>query len=139
LKKAISIVLLSLALAAIGASNLAANESPYFVKTVPISTVYNHQLGYRIVYMTNNYQFKTFYIPQSWFAVAGQSGEIPKAELVMGNEAAYPYFSVFYLNGEFSHIRLYLRRNLNDMSWGDASRLGNISANFDVETLNLEF
>ncbi|WP_020613080.1 hypothetical protein [Sediminispirochaeta bajacaliforniensis] len=139
MKKAITITLLAALLTIVALSSVAAEESPYFVKTVSISKVYNHRLGYRVVYMTNDFQFKVLYIPQAWFAVAGQSGEIPKAELVLGNDPAYPYFSIFWKDGQFDHIRLYLKKDLNDTSWGDASTLGDIDSNFNVETLSLEF
>jgi hypothetical protein len=139
LKKAISIILLAALVSLVGAVSLAAEESPYFVKSVPISKVYNHKLGYRVVYMTNNFQFKVFYIPTDWFAVAAQTGEIPKAELVFGNEPAYPYFSIFWKDGDFSHIRLYLKRSLNDPTWGDSTILGEIDDKFEVESLALEF
>lgn len=122
-----------------GSGYLAADESPYFVKTVPISKIYNHQLGYRVVYMTNNFEFKVFYLPKEWFAVAGETGEVPKAEIVFGREAAYPYFSIFWKEGSFSHIRIYASDNLQDSSWGDATNLGDIDDKFNVESLSLDF
>lgn len=139
MKKAISIIVLAAVVALLGAASLAAEESPYFVKTVPISKIYNHKLGYRVVYMTNNFQFKVFYIPTEWFAVAGETGVAPKAELYFGNEPAFPYFSVFWKDGEFSHLRLYLKKDLNDTTWGDSTILGEIDDKFQVDTLDLEF
>ncbi len=139
MKKAIAISILVLLLAFVGLTAFAAEESPIFVKTVPISKIYNHRMGYRVVYMTNNFDFKVFYVPKEWFSVAGETGDVPKAELVVGNEATYPYFSIFWNKGAFSHVRIYARKNPSDSTWGDASSLGNIDDRFEVESLELEF
>lgn len=139
MKKAIITSTLAILLALTGVAAFAAEESPIFVKTVPISKIYNHRLGYRVVYMTNDFDFKVFYVPTEWFSVAGETGEIPKAEIVFGNESAYPYFSIFWKDGAFSHVRIYARNNPNDSTWGDASNLGDINDRFAVESLDLEF
>jgi hypothetical protein len=114
------------------------NRSEFYVKTVPISKVYIHNLGYRVVYQKADNNFGVFYVPNSWFQTTG-SGEAPKAELIKESSRTVPYFSIFWRNGEFDHIRLYLHRNLGHISYGDLDNPEEIRDRFDVETLELEF
>jgi len=111
-----------------------------YVKSVPISKVYNLKLGFRVVYMKSNTQMQAFYVPNTWLETAAVTGSAPKAEVLYGNEDAYPYFSIFWANGKFDHIRLYLKSNLEDKSWGSINPAwGNLDDKFKVDTLKLEF
>jgi len=117
-----------------------AQSSDMYVKSVPISKVYNLKLGFRIVYMKSNTQMQVFYVPDTWFETAAITGSAPKAEVIYGNEDAYPYFSIFWANGKFDHIRLYLKSNLEDPSWGGINPAwGNLDDKFKVDTLKLDF
>ena len=109
-------------------------ESEYFVKTVPVSKVYSHILGYRVLYLKSDLNFGEFYVPIKWFTEAGSKGE-----LIWGAGPEFPFFSIFYKNGEFYHIRLYLKRNLNDRTWGILRHKPGMEERFNIETLDLEF
>ncbi len=114
--------------------------SDMYVKSVPISKVYNLKRGFRIVYMKNDMQMQVFYVPQTWFETAAVTGSAPKAEVLYGQEASYPYFSIFWVNDKFDHIRLYLKSDLNDPSWGENNPAwGNLEDKFKIDTLKLEF
>lgn len=115
-----------------------AEQSEFYVKTLPIVKIYDHNLGYRVVYMKSNFELTAFYIPKEWFATAAETGEPPKAELVAGKDSAYPYFSVFWKGTDFNHIRLYVHSNLNNPTWGDLDPTVDISEKFNVETLKLK-
>ena len=65
-----TILLLSLS-----AAFLAAEESEYFVKTMPVSKIYNHYLGYRVVYVKSDLSLGEFYVPVRWFTEAGSKGQ----------------------------------------------------------------
>ena len=112
--------------------------SGIYVKTIPIVKVYDHNLGYKIIYLKSNLDFVSLYIPITWFATSAETGKAPKAELVLGRDSAYPYLSIFWNEGKFDHIRLYLQSNLNDPSWGDLNPNVDFSEKFKVDTLNLE-
>lgn len=114
-----------------------AETSEFYVKTLPIVKIYDHNMGYRVVYMKSNFELTAFYIPKDWFAAAAETGEPPKAELVAGRDSAYPYFSVFWKGADFDHIRIYIQSDLNDPSWGDLDPTVDISEKFNVETLKL--
>jgi hypothetical protein len=134
LKKLILLITIILIISSVAAF---AESSDFYVKTLPIIKVYDHSLGYRVVYMKNNFDLTAIYIPKGWFGNASSTGEAPKAELVAGKDSTYPYFSVFWKAGKFDHIRLYLQNDLNDPSWGDLDPLVDISEKFNVETIEL--
>jgi len=105
-----------------------------FVKSVPIVKIYPHRLGYRVVYEKNTLDLHHIHVPLEWFREAGG-----KAHIVWGQDPAYPYLSVFWKDGEFSHIRLYLDEARDPRIWGDL-KPGQLDDQFkDKETLNLQF
>ena len=115
-----------------------AETSEFYVKTLPIVKIYDHKLGYRVVYMKNNFELIALYLPKEWFRAAAETGEAPKAEIVAGRDSAYPYFSVFWKGAEFDHIRLYVHSDLSNPTWGDLDPLVDISEKFNVETVKLK-
>jgi hypothetical protein len=126
----VSLIFLVLGAAAIGAQD---QDPELYVKTVGIMKILNHSLGYKVLYLKSSMEVGEFYVPHGWFKAGG------KAELVLGNGQAYPYFSVFYRNGEFDHIKIYAADNIQHLSWGRLKAQVGDSSKFEVETLNLEF
>lgn len=116
-----------------------AETSEFFVKTVPITRVYQHRLGYRIAYPKSNHTMGIIYVPHRWFVREAGTEDEAKAELSAGSGPAYPYFSVFWRNGEFHHIRLYLEQNLRDLSYGQLDNPAAFNERFDIDTLEIEF
>ncbi len=135
MKKLILLVAILMLIASTGAF---AESSKYYVKTIPIIRIYDHSLGYKVVYMKSNFDLHVIYLPKEWFKVAAQTGVDPKAEIVAGRDSSYPYFSVFWEDGAFSHIRLYLNNDLMHNSWGDIDPSIDLTEKFKVETLKLE-
>jgi hypothetical protein len=130
-----TVLLLVLILLLLGGLSAGAQEqdAEIFVKTVSIMKILNHALGYKILYLKSSMEVGEFYVPHSWFKAGG------KAALILGDSPAFPYFSVFYRNGEFDHIKLYAHRNIQHLSWGRLPRQPGDSSKFEVETLDLEF
>jgi len=111
-----------------------AQEQPTsYVKSVSIMKVLSHSMGYKVLYVKGSMEIGELYVPYEWFTAGG------KAEVVFGGDRAYPYFSVFYKDGAFSFIRLYLKDNIQDLSWGRLTPHENDRAKFDVDELPLEF
>ncbi|MDC7226867.1 MAG: hypothetical protein PQJ61_08875 [Spirochaetales bacterium] len=132
MKKTILAVLILLCVA--GAIFAESTESPYFVRTMDIMKVYPHKAGYKILYRNAKMEYATFYVPMEWIG-----GASAKAELIYGDSAAYPYFSIFWKDGTFDHIRLYLHKDRTHLTWGDLDPTNDISAKFEgVESIELE-
>jgi hypothetical protein len=110
-----------------------AEDSKLFVVTKPVSKIYVHRLGFKVVYMKNDMNLASFYVPMSWFDEAGGKGT-----LVKGTDSSYPYFSVYWEEGEFHSIRLYTQRNLNHESWGNLAHTENTAALFDIDEIEVD-
>ncbi len=130
MKRAIACaLLLMLALAAFG------QEQPkVYVTSVPILKIMSHPEGYKVLYMKSDMKVAVFYVPYSWFTQAGG-----KAEIVLGSDPSYPYFSVFYVDGKFDHIRLYVMENIQDPTWGILRMTEASYSDFNVESLDIEY
>ncbi|MFP4483911.1 MAG: hypothetical protein ACLFO1_03555 [Spirochaetaceae bacterium] len=132
---ALLIVLLALVTglaAAQQAADLIDNRSNLFVRTVFLDTVYTHRRGFKVTYTADDYARQEVYLPQGWFTRAGSQGQ-----LVSTHSDAAPYMDVFYSNGEFSHVRLYVPADRNHIAWETLEEEG-VAENFNVETVTLE-
>jgi hypothetical protein len=133
MKRTIPLLVLMLLLLGGLAAGAQAQEPDMFVKTVPIMKILNHALGYKVLYLKSSMDVGEFYVPHSWFKAGG------KAELILGDSPSFPYFSVFYRDGQFDHIKLYVKKSIQDVSWGRLPRQAGDSSKFEVETLDLEY
>jgi len=108
-------------LLAILAAGLAADTSAYYPVRLDVVKVYTHAEGYRVVYRKGYGDFADLYVPVGWFkATTDSSGKLlpPKAELVRGEDASYPYATVYYKDGKFDHLLLFVRSDPHDPMWG---------------------
>jgi len=133
MKRTVLLVALVFLVLGVFAANAQEQDPKLYVKTVSIMKILNHALGYKVLYLKSNMDVGEFYVPHSWF----KAGD--KAELVLGNGPAFPYFSVFYRDGKFDHIKIYAAENIRHLSWGRLKRQVGDSSKFEVETLDLEF
>ena len=133
MKRSIILVALIFIVLGVFVANAQEQDPKIYVKTVGIMKILNHALGYKVLYLKSTMEVGEFYVPHSWIKAGG------KAELVLGNSPAFPYFSVFYRDGEFDHIKLYAHENIGHLSWGRLKRQVGDSSKFEVETLDIEF
>ena len=130
--KKLSILLLLLVLAT-GSSQLFAqtispeNSSEFYYFNISLERVYPTRLGYLLQYRAGPYGVATLAIPNGWFTFAGARAEL--INLPPGN--SWPYMSVFYRNGEFSHIRIYVHRSRAHQTWGNVPLSTDLSIFFD--------
>lgn len=124
----------ALVMLVVACGSIWADESDLFVKSIPITKIYAHRLGYKIVFPTGQLRSGELYLPGAWFSGAGSKGEI-----VWGKHPAYPYISIFWQKGEFHHLRLYLSRDSSDPSWGTLSDSPELPQSFEVDTVRLEY
>jgi hypothetical protein len=112
------------------------NESELYYVNIPIEKVYPYNKGYAVVYRSGVNQLGTVYIPHSWFR-----HDLHKAELLkLGPGKRKPSMSIFYKEGEFHAVRLYVARHGSDSTWGIIGSNINIDDRFEgVETLDIKF
>ena len=138
MKKALCAVVLGLIIGA--APSLFAQdreqESEFYYTTVPIEKIYSHRNGFVIAYRKFSNQVATLYIPMDWF-----SDPNGKADMVVtGSGTLWPQMTIYYKSGEFSHVRLTVRRDRNHPTWGAVPLYVNIDEHFQgVEELHLEY
>jgi hypothetical protein len=112
------------------------NESEYYYVTVPLEKIYPYRRGYVVAYRKGVNQLARAYLPIEWFTDAAGKGEL----IYIAPGTSWPYLTVYYKNGEFSHIRLYARRDRGHSTWGNIPMNVNIDERFEnVEDLKLEF
>ncbi len=128
----VSLVLLILVLAA----QASADEPRLYVRTIPLERVYTHSAGYKVVYRSSRLETVETYIPARWFEQGAGIGE-----LVFTQRRAAPYMQVHYKNGEFSHVRLFVRSNTAHPSWGLLPNRPEVRERFDEvgDTLRVRY
>ena len=111
-------------------------ESEYYYFNVPIEKIYSYRLGYIVIYRKGINQMARTYLPYDWFSEAGGKGEL----VGLGSGKEWPSMTVYYKSGEFSHVRLRVRRHKSHASWGVVPLTMNIDDYFkDIEEVKLEF
>jgi hypothetical protein len=91
---------------------LAAADSVFYPVRVDVVKVFSHAEGFKVIYRKGTADVGATFIPSRWFVPGG------KAELVRGNDTSFPYMSIFYKDGKFDHLRLYVLSDQRDLTWG---------------------
>jgi hypothetical protein len=118
-------------------TNTNANSNPKdaYYKSVPVIKVWMHQLGYMVQFWTSKSQIAEIYIPLTWF----NQGPSSKADIIYGNEPGYPRLVIFWVDGKFDHINLYVLDSYNSLTWGVLSQATDLTSKFDVQDVPKEF
>jgi hypothetical protein len=123
------------ALLALGILAFGQEQPGVYVVSAPILKILSHPEGYKVLYMRNSdMKVDEFYVPHRWLSKSGG-----KAEIVFGSDPSYPYFSIFYKDGKFDFIRLYVMENIQDLSWGILRKTEASNAAFGGDTLDIKF
>ncbi len=109
--------------------------SSFYYLNVMIEKVYPHRLGYVVVYRKSGNDLGRTYLPMEWFSESAGKGELIKQT----GGTDWPYLSVYYKEGKFDHLRLYVRQGFTHETWGNLPQGTNIDDNFKVEDLKLDF
>ncbi|MDR1058754.1 MAG: hypothetical protein LBL43_04320 [Treponema sp.] len=110
------------------------SEAEVYPLTIPIERIYSYRKGYVVQYRKGINQVGRVYIPMDWFeGIAG------KADLVtIPRGKSWPYMTLYYRDGAFDHVRLYVVRERSHESWGLVPLTSNIDDRFEgVEDLKL--
>ena len=111
------------------------NRSEFYYVNIPVEKIFLYRSGYVVQYRQGINKIGTVYIPHEWFTYA--AGKAEQVLLPGGRE--WPTMSVYYKEGEFSHLRLYIHKWKGHSTWGVVPMNVNIDDRFDVDTLELEF
>ncbi|MDR1248174.1 MAG: hypothetical protein LBK63_02615 [Treponema sp.] len=110
-------------------------EGSYAI-TVTLERVYPYRKGYVVKYNRGLGLTSDIYLPNEWFEGTGKKGDL----ILMGSGADWPHMTVFYKDGQFSHVRLYVRKERGHESWGSVPFNVNIDDRFEgVEEIKLQF
>jgi len=136
MKKFIFISLLILASSTLFAQNVAdENKSYLYPVTVTVEKIYMASEGYLVQYRKNLNSIGTIGIPREWFFEAGSKAVL----ITLPPGTTWPTLTIFYKEGEFSHLRLYAHRSKSHTTWGnilpgtDVSRYFGDQDKFTVE------
>ena len=113
-----------------------ANTSDLYYINVPVEKVYPYRLGYVVLFRKGNNTLGRAYIPYEWFKFT-----VRKADLVqLGDGPTWPCMSVFYKEGAFYGVRLYVAKRASHITWGVIQSNVNIDDRFqNVEGIDLGF
>jgi hypothetical protein len=100
---------------------LAAQEVELYAKSVYIYKVYPHPKGYVILYYKNNGRdLSSLHLPREWFnrKTAQSFDGSSKAEMHYGDGPTIPYMQIFWKEGSFHHLKLFVRPDQSRPMWG---------------------
>ncbi|MDR2478828.1 MAG: hypothetical protein LBD48_05885, partial [Treponema sp.] len=108
------------AVCAIGSPLFAQQISPeksseYFYENITLEKVYPSRLGYILQYRKGLNGIGRVYVPNEWFTAAASKAEL----ITLPPGKNWPSMTVFYKEGEFSHLRLYVHRWKGHNTWGN--------------------
>ena len=109
-------------------------DTMYYV-SFPVERIYPTSQGYIVQYRTG-FNIRTIGIPNDWFTRSAG-----KAEMVnLQTPSDWPLMTIFYSNGEFAYVRLYVHRLKSHITWGSIPQGTDLSRYFgDGETFNVQF
>jgi hypothetical protein len=112
------------------------NQSEYYYVNIPVERIHIYRAGYIVEYRKGINKKGMVYLPYEWFTSAAAKGEL----VMLPRGAEWPTMTVFYKDGEFSHVRLYAHRWRGHRTWTVVPTPVNLDDRFkDVDTLKLEF
>jgi len=117
------------------AQNDSQENTGFYYVNVFIERIFPSNKGYVVFYRTQT-GIATVGIPNSWFTKAAGRADI--VNLPVGSD--WPSMSVFYDEGEISHVRLYVQRHKGHRTWGTVPQGTDLSRYFsDEETIAIQF
>jgi hypothetical protein len=135
--KKFTIVLVFLALISpvFGQNNSGNDSNNIYYVNVPVERVYPSSEGYIVQYRTGSGSIvATVGIPLSWFRDASGCAEL----LRLPSGGDWPTMSVFYVDGKFSHVRLYVHPVKSHVTWGSIPQGADLSGFFtDQESFDI--
>jgi len=112
------------------------NESEMYYKNVTVEKIYPSPKGYIIQYRRGENRIGTVGIPNEWFTDAGGKAEMLK----MPPGTNWPSMTIFYKDGNFHHIRLYVHHVKGHSTYGNLPQTADVSKYFsDSDNFTIEY
>ena len=112
-----------------------AQQTEIYVKTLYIERIYSSTLGYRVDYRReSSLLLGTSFIPLDWFG-----GPNSRGRLINSTDRNVPYVSVYYRDGEFSHVVLVVHPNIQHPSWGRLEPTPELETAFNIEEPDFQY
>jgi len=112
------------------------HDSEFYYKNVLLERIYPYRNGYAVQYRRGINRLEMVYLPMEWFTGAAGKGEI----ITLPAGKAWPSLTVYYKNGEFSHVRLYVHHMASHQTWGTIPQNVVLDDRFEnVEDIRLKF
>ena len=126
---------LALLILLVAAAVVASQDSSVYVRTIYVERVYPSRYGYKIEYRRmSSSRLAESYLPITWFGGAGSSARIVYAE-----DNSVPFMNVYWKDGEFSHLVLYVHRNVSHLSWGRLMTENDLERRFALDEPDLQY
>ena len=116
-------------------NNTRNREENFYYVNVSVERIYPTKEGYVVQYVNSSSDVVAVGIPNEWLTNAAGRAEIVK--LPMASD--WPTMTVFYVDGKFSHVRLYVHPAKSHLTWGSVPQGADVGKFFDKESLNLQF
>jgi hypothetical protein len=111
-------------------------DSEYYYVNITVEKIFPYSKGYVVQYRKNFFQYVRLYLPANWFTDADSKGEV----ITLPAGKGWPSLTVYYRNGQFSHVRLYVHRWSGHPSWGSVPQRINLDAQFEnVDSVTIEY
>lgn len=111
-------------------------SSEFYYVNVHLEKVYPTRLGYILLYRKGVNEMGRVAVPNEWFTRAGSQSEL----ITLPKGKNWPSLSIFYKDGEFSHLRLYVHPFRGHETWGNVPLSADISGFFEnVDTIKIEY
>ncbi len=112
------------------------NPKDAYYKVVPLMKVWSPAAWATWSrYLNSSNQVQTDYIPMAWF----NKGTNSKADIVYTLGPAIPYMSVYWADGKFDHVTLYVSSDDSSLTNGVLSQNADLSSQFNVQEIPRNF
>ena len=133
---AIFVVFLAIGLPVFAQNQTGNKDSEYYYVNITLEKIFPHRRGYIVQYRKGDFQYGRTFLPAEWFTEPNSKGEV----ITLPPGPSWPSMSVYYRDGVFSHVRLYVHRWASHESWGSIPQNTKLDDQFDdLETIRIEF
>jgi len=133
---AIFVVTLAVGLPVFAQNQRDERDSEYYYVNITLEKIFPYRRGYIVQYRKGFFQYGRAYLPAEWFTDADSKGEV----IGLPPGKAWPSMTVFYKDGVFTHVRLYVHRVPTHDSWGSVPQNVNLDDKFDdIDSIKIEY